>query len=73
MRSRLAAVESLPPAETETGLPQLATPREISAACRISRVTVYSLIRRGRLPAVKLGSAVRVRVSDVRALLEGRR
>ena len=71
-RPTLSAVQALPPDRTETGLPQLATPREIASALRVSVQSVYSWIRRGQLRAVKLGGCVRVRVADVRLFLESR-
>jgi len=67
------ALSTLPPEATDAGLPQLVKIREVSSALRLSIPTIYSLIHRGRLPVVRFGSAVRVRVEDVRALVEGRR
>ena len=49
----------------------LATIPETAAHLRVSPPTVYSLIRKGVLPAVKLGDlATRIRPADVNELVE---
>jgi excisionase family DNA binding protein len=50
---------------------QLLTVREVAERLRLHPITVRRHIASGRLPAVRIGRAVRVREADVRAL--GRR
>lgn len=38
---------------------------EVSTALRVSKMTVYRLIRDGRLPALRLGNSFRVHRSDL--------
>lgn len=68
-----AAPSTLPPEHDELGLIQTCTPTEAARALRVARQTIYSMIRRGQLPALHVGSGVRLRVGDVNALVEGRR
>jgi excisionase family DNA binding protein len=37
---------------------------------RVSKMTVYRLIRAGKIPAVRIGRAFRVREDDVEAYLD---
>lgn len=49
-------------------LPVLMTRRQVAAALGFSERHVYSLEKRGLLPAVKIGRSVRYRPSDVAAI-----
>lgn len=56
--------------------PRLLTPREVAARLRVGRMTVYRLINRGELPAVRLGThqgPLRVDAAELREWLERRR
>ena len=46
--------------------------REVAALLRVSRMTVYRLIRQGDLPAVRVGRGYRIREEDVDRYLEER-
>jgi excisionase family DNA binding protein len=48
----------------------LLTAGEVSDRLRVSTMTVYRLIRRGELPAVRVGRNYRVREADLEAYLE---
>jgi len=48
----------------------LLTAAEVAEALRVSTMTVYRLIRRGELPAVRVGRNYRVRERDLEAFLE---
>ncbi len=48
----------------------LLTAAEVADQLRISTMTVYRLIRRGELPAVRVGRNYRVRESELLAFLE---
>lgn len=50
---------------------QLLTAAEVAGTLRVSTMTVYRLIRRGELPAVRVGRNYRVRASDLEAYLDG--
>jgi excisionase family DNA binding protein len=45
--------------------------QELSERFHISKRTLQHLLKTGRLPGVKIGRQWRVRVSDVRAFIEG--
>lgn len=49
---------------------QLLTAAEVADQLRVSTMTVYRLIRRGELPAVRVGRNYRVRARDLTAFLE---
>ncbi|MCA1783932.1 MAG: helix-turn-helix domain-containing protein [Intrasporangiaceae bacterium] len=49
---------------------QLLTAAEVADQLRVSTMTVYRLIRRGELPAVRVGRNYRVRDRDLAAFLE---
>jgi excisionase family DNA binding protein len=55
------------PASTEA---LLLTARQAAAALAISERTLYTLTKRGELPAVRIGAAVRYDRRDVQALIE---
>lgn len=48
---------------------QLLTAAEVAEDLRVSTMTVYRLIRRGELPAVRVGRNYRVRAADLEAYL----
>ncbi len=47
----------------------LLTAAEVAEHLRVSTMTIYRLIRRGELPAVRVGRNYRVRQSDLEAYL----
>lgn len=49
--------------------PSLLTAAEVAEQLRVSTMTVYRLIRRGELPAVRVGRNYRVRDADLEAFL----
>lgn len=48
---------------------RLLTAAEVAEDLRVSTMTVYRLIRRGELPAVRVGRNYRVRLHDLEAYL----
>lgn len=50
----------------------LLTAAEVAEDLRVSTMTVYRLIRRGELPAVRVGRNYRVRAEDLEAYLASR-
>jgi excisionase family DNA binding protein len=48
----------------------LLTAAEVADRLRVSTMTVYRLIRRGELPAVRVGRNYRVREPDLEAFLD---
>lgn len=51
---------------------RFATVHEVAALLRVSRMTVYRLIRQGDLPAVRVGRGYRIREEDVARYLQER-
>ena len=49
---------------------RLLTAGEVADQLRVSTMTIYRLIRRGELPAVRVGRNYRVRASDLDRYLE---
>lgn len=49
---------------------RLLTVAEVASVMRVSRMTVYRLIRRGQLTAIKVGRNYRVRERDLAAYLD---
>lgn len=49
---------------------RLLTAAEVADQLRVSTMTVYRLIRRGELPAVRVGRNYRVRARDLDAYLD---
>ncbi|WP_035300546.1 substrate-binding domain-containing protein [Brevibacillus thermoruber] len=47
------------------------TPEEVAEELKLSRYTVYEMIKRGDLPACKIGRALRISRSDLDAFLHG--
>lgn len=73
----VAVVESPPPTPGDQPQPpaggdalDLLNINEIAAALRVSRMTVYRLIRDGRLPAFRVGKSLRVHRRDLTAYLK---
>jgi excisionase family DNA binding protein len=50
--------------------PMLLTPREAAKALSICERTLYALTRRGELPVVRIGRAVRYDVADLRGYID---
>ncbi len=48
------------------------TVAEVAATMRVSNMTVYRLIKKGDLPALRVGKNYRIRESDVDAYLSER-
>lgn len=48
------------------------TPQEVAEHLRVSKMTVYRLLKSGELPSVRIGRSWRVRESDVHAFLKAR-
>ncbi len=44
---------------------ELLTVREVAVLTRVSTMTVYRLIKRGELPAVRVGRSYRIRRQDL--------
>jgi excisionase family DNA binding protein len=57
-------------ARRDPGLSRLLTVAEIASVMRVSRMTVYRLIRRGQLKAIRVGRNYRVREDDLNLYLE---
>lgn len=58
--------------EPEALLEPLLDAGDVAAAFKVSKRTIYELAAAGAIPSVRIGRAVRFRVRDVRALIEGR-
>lgn len=54
-------------------IPRLLSVRAVAEATTLPASTVYTLIARGELAAVRIGRAVRVREDDLVAFIEARR
>lgn len=48
------------------------TVNEVAQLMRVSKMTVYRLIKQGELPAVKIGRGYRLREEDVHRYLDSR-
>lgn len=57
-------------ARDEPGMARLLTVAEVASIMRVSRMTVYRLIRRGQLKAIRVGRNYRVTEEDLKAYLE---
>lgn len=57
-------------AQEEPGLTHLMTVAEVASVMRVSRMTVYRLIKRGQLKAIRVGRNYRVREDDLTSYLE---
>jgi excisionase family DNA binding protein len=51
---------------------RFATVGEVAELLRVSRMTVYRLIKQGELPAIRVGRGYRVRESDIDEYLRAR-
>lgn len=51
---------------------RFATVSEVAELLRVSRMTVYRLIKQGELPAIRVGRGYRVRESDIDDYLRAR-
>jgi excisionase family DNA binding protein len=54
------------------GLPELLTVAEVAALVRVSKMTIYRMIRKGELPAIAVGKSYRIPIADVRSLTQAR-
>ena len=59
-----------PDPELERSVARLLTVAEVASVMRVSRMTVYRLIRRAQLKAIRVGRNYRVRSTDLDAYLE---
>ena len=57
-------------ARREPGISRLLTVAEVASVMRVSRMTVYRLIRRAQLKAIRVGRNYRVREDDLNEYLE---
>ncbi|MGH2740816.1 MAG: helix-turn-helix domain-containing protein [Actinomycetota bacterium] len=51
---------------------QFVTVGEVAQLMRVSKMTVYRLIKQGDLPAVRIGRGYRIREQDVHRYLDSR-
>jgi excisionase family DNA binding protein len=51
---------------------QFVTVNEVAQLMRVSKMTVYRLIKQGDLPAVRIGKGYRIREEDVHRFLDSR-
>ena len=49
------------------------TPEDLSQTLKLNRVTIYRLLRQGKLPGVKIGKSFRISESDFRDWLDTQR
>lgn len=66
----MRCVEMVEMAREDSGIARLLTVGEVASVMRVSRMTVYRLIRRGQLRAIRVGRNYRVREEDLKAYLE---
>ena len=52
---------------------KLLTPKQVAERLQVTERTVYGWLRRGTLPALKLGRLWRIRSEDLEAFLESAR
>ena len=77
-RSTWTGSRTAPARQNPTGVglvrgPALLTVREVAEALRVRPVTVYRLVARGEMPAVRVSNAIRVRPEDLEAYIRGGR
>ena len=48
------------------------TVAEVAAVMRVSKMTVYRLVKAGELPAIRVGKHLRIRTADLAAYLDAR-
>ncbi|MBN1629919.1 MAG: helix-turn-helix domain-containing protein [Thermoleophilia bacterium] len=46
------------------------TPKEVAERLKVDRITVYRMVKDGRLPVVRIGRGLRIPASAVAAMLE---
>jgi len=46
------------------------TPKDAAALLSVARNTIYLMVREGELPAARLGSAIRIKQSDLVKMME---
>lgn len=56
--------------EISSSGPRFLTATEAAERMRVSKMTVYRLIKAGKLPAVQIGKAYRVKETDLESYLE---
>jgi len=59
-RGRPRSINSLPP---------VATVEEVASVLRISRCTAYEAVKRGEIPYIKFGRAIRIPTSKLKDML----
>jgi excisionase family DNA binding protein len=59
------------PSDGESRSLELLTITEVASALRVSKMTVYRLIKSGRLPGLRVGNSIRVYRDDLSAFLRG--
>jgi len=59
------------PARARTPTPLLLRIRDVAALLSMSESATYDLVYRGELPSVYIGSARRIRMSDLEAYIAG--
>jgi excisionase family DNA binding protein len=52
---------------------QLMKPAEVAEMLKVSTATAYTLLQRGEIPSVRIGSLVRVRRGDLEKYIQGKR
>ncbi len=50
--------------------PRFLTPEEAADMLRVTRTTIYTLVRTGELPASRIGRQIRIEPDDLRAYLK---
>jgi excisionase family DNA binding protein len=56
---------------TETTWPEFMTVPEVALILRVSKMTVYRLVRSEELESIKVGRSYRVRTSSLRKITDG--
>jgi excisionase family DNA binding protein len=50
---------------------QLLTGEQVAEILHVSRSFAYTLMKRGEIPTIRIGAAVRVRLEDLKAYIQG--
>ena len=61
------------PASPLYASPLLLTPRQAAQTLAVCEKTLYTLTKRGELPSVRIGRAVRYDVADLQAFINSRK